>query len=233
MLCGGEALPRDPRIAAGGVGELWTCMVRPRPRSGPRAPGSPRPRADHRRRPDRQHRSSTSRSSRSAGPERRAGPAAHRRRRRRPGATSGRPHGRNSSRIRSARAGCTGTGDLGDGPPEGGLQVLGRIDHQVKLRGSAFELGEIESVLTKKAGLDAVAVILREDARPRAWWRIYVSKGRKSALRRHFGASRRRDARIHDTVGLVRLARVPASKLRAAARLTSAVNVGASEGVRT
>jgi len=55
------------------------------------------------------------------------------------------------------------TGDLARWLPDGGLQVLGRIDHQVKLRGFRIELGEIESVLTKKAQLSAAAVILRED----------------------------------------------------------------------
>jgi aryl carrier-like protein len=43
------------------------------------------------------------------------------------------------------------------------LQVLGRMDHHVKLRGFRIETGEIESVLTRKGGLSAVAVILRED----------------------------------------------------------------------
>jgi aryl carrier-like protein len=56
------------------------------------------------------------------------------------------------------------TGDSARWLPDGGLQVLGRIDHQVKLRGFRIELGEIEAVLTKKAELKAAAVILREDA---------------------------------------------------------------------
>jgi amino acid adenylation domain-containing protein len=55
------------------------------------------------------------------------------------------------------------SGDLARWLPDGGLQVLGRIDHQVKLRGFRIELGEIESVLTRKAQLSAAAVILRED----------------------------------------------------------------------
>jgi len=55
------------------------------------------------------------------------------------------------------------TGDLARWLPDGGLQVLGRIDHQIKLRGFRIELGEIETVLTKKAQLSAAAVILRED----------------------------------------------------------------------
>ena len=55
------------------------------------------------------------------------------------------------------------TGDLARWLPEGGLQVVGRIDHQVKLRGFRIELGEIEAVLVQKAQLNAAAVILRED----------------------------------------------------------------------
>jgi amino acid adenylation domain-containing protein len=55
------------------------------------------------------------------------------------------------------------TGDLARWLPDGSMQILGRIDHQIKLRGFRIELGEIESVLAKKAQLPAVAVILRED----------------------------------------------------------------------
>jgi amino acid adenylation domain-containing protein len=55
------------------------------------------------------------------------------------------------------------TGDAARWLADGRLQVLGRIDHQVKLRGFRIELGEIESVLVKEARLSAAAVILRED----------------------------------------------------------------------
>ena len=55
------------------------------------------------------------------------------------------------------------TGDLARWLPDGTLQVLGRIDHQVKVRGFRIELGEIEAVLTRKAGARAAAVLLRED----------------------------------------------------------------------
>jgi amino acid adenylation domain-containing protein len=56
------------------------------------------------------------------------------------------------------------TGDLARWLPDGGLQLLGRIDHQIKLRGFRIELGEIESVLTTKGRLAAATVLLREDA---------------------------------------------------------------------
>jgi amino acid adenylation domain-containing protein len=56
------------------------------------------------------------------------------------------------------------TGDLARWLPHGGVEVLGRIDHQIKLRGFRIELGEIESVLIQKAPVTAAAVVLREDA---------------------------------------------------------------------
>ncbi|HSS49943.1 MAG TPA: amino acid adenylation domain-containing protein [Thermoanaerobaculia bacterium] len=43
------------------------------------------------------------------------------------------------------------------------LEFLGRIDGQVKIRGFRVETGEIESVLTAHPGVQAAAVILRED----------------------------------------------------------------------
>ena len=55
------------------------------------------------------------------------------------------------------------TGDLAKWLPNGELQVLGRMDQQVKLRGFRIETAEIEAVLMRNGGLAAVAVILRED----------------------------------------------------------------------
>jgi len=55
------------------------------------------------------------------------------------------------------------TGDLARSRPDGSLQLLGRIDHQVKLRGYRIELGEIESALTDSPAVARAVVIARGD----------------------------------------------------------------------
>ncbi|TXK64468.1 amino acid adenylation domain-containing protein [Alkalisalibacterium limincola] len=53
------------------------------------------------------------------------------------------------------------TGDLGRWTPDGVVECLGRIDHQVKIRGNRIELGEIEARLRRHPGLrDCVASAL-------------------------------------------------------------------------
>ncbi len=56
------------------------------------------------------------------------------------------------------------TGDLARVTSDGQVQIIGRLDQQVKLRGFRIELGEIESVIRAKTGLTEVAVVVREDA---------------------------------------------------------------------
>jgi amino acid adenylation domain-containing protein len=55
------------------------------------------------------------------------------------------------------------TGDLVKRQRDGALVFLGRIDHQVKIRGIRVELGEIESVLSRHPGIDQVAVDVHTD----------------------------------------------------------------------
>lgn len=50
------------------------------------------------------------------------------------------------------------TGDLGTWTAEGNLEVVGRIDRQLKIRGFRVEPGEIEAVLAGHPGIAAVAV---------------------------------------------------------------------------
>ncbi|HEY9815190.1 MAG TPA: phosphopantetheine-binding protein, partial [Candidatus Obscuribacterales bacterium] len=56
------------------------------------------------------------------------------------------------------------TGDRARFRPDGSLEFLGRVDHQVKLRGYRVELGEIEAALRQYSTVQSAIAILREDA---------------------------------------------------------------------
>jgi amino acid adenylation domain-containing protein len=56
------------------------------------------------------------------------------------------------------------TGDLARYLPDGNVELLGRIDHQVKIRGHRVELGEIEALLNEHPGVRESVVLLREIA---------------------------------------------------------------------
>ncbi|PAK03398.1 hybrid non-ribosomal peptide synthetase/type I polyketide synthase [Burkholderia ubonensis] len=64
------------------------------------------------------------------------------------------------------------TGDLARYRADGNIEFLGRIDHQVKLRGLRIELGEIEATLASHPWVEAAVVALRgadDGARLVAW----------------------------------------------------------------
>jgi amino acid adenylation domain-containing protein len=55
------------------------------------------------------------------------------------------------------------TGDLVRYLPSGDIDFLGRIDHQIKMRGFRIEMGEIEAVLRQHGGVNETVVVVRED----------------------------------------------------------------------
>jgi amino acid adenylation domain-containing protein len=56
------------------------------------------------------------------------------------------------------------TGDLGCYLPNGEIKYLGRIDHQVKIRGIRIEIGEIEALINQYPAVTENVVIVREDS---------------------------------------------------------------------
>ncbi len=56
------------------------------------------------------------------------------------------------------------TGDLGRWLPDGTIEFLGRIDHQIKVRGFRVEPGEIEDMLNKHPAVQDAAVVAVADA---------------------------------------------------------------------
>jgi amino acid adenylation domain-containing protein len=56
------------------------------------------------------------------------------------------------------------TGDLARYQPDGTIVHLGRLDHQIKLRGLRIELGEIETALARYPAVRQAVVVAHEDA---------------------------------------------------------------------
>ena len=56
------------------------------------------------------------------------------------------------------------TGDLARHLPDGDIEYVGRIDHQVKLSGVRIELGEIEAAVVEHPSIREAVVLAREDA---------------------------------------------------------------------
>jgi len=55
------------------------------------------------------------------------------------------------------------TGDLVRSLPDGNIEFMGRVDHQIKIRGFRVELGEIEAALTQHPDVQESVVISQED----------------------------------------------------------------------
>jgi len=54
------------------------------------------------------------------------------------------------------------SGDYAKWLPDGDIVILGRTDHQIKLRGLRIELGEIENVMLRVAGMQKVVILIRK-----------------------------------------------------------------------
>ena len=66
------------------------------------------------------------------------------------------------------------TGDLARYRPGGTIEFLGRLDHQIKLRGFRIELSEIEATLNEYPQLEQSVVMVREDSADNPYLVAYV-----------------------------------------------------------
>lgn len=67
------------------------------------------------------------------------------------------------------------TGDQVRRRPDGALAFLGRLDHQVKIRGHRIELGEIEAVLAREAGVREAVVVACQAGAGEGWLQAFVT----------------------------------------------------------
>lgn len=75
------------------------------------------------------------------------------------------------------------TGDLGRILNDGNIEVIGRIDNQVKIRGMRIELGEIESRLIQSGLVKEAVVIAKEDKLNNKALFAYVVTDKQETLR--------------------------------------------------
>jgi amino acid adenylation domain-containing protein len=66
------------------------------------------------------------------------------------------------------------TGDIGRWLPNGEIECLGRVDHQVKIRGLRIELGEIENRLLQHEQVEKAVVVDREDRKGKKYLCAYI-----------------------------------------------------------
>ena len=77
------------------------------------------------------------------------------------------------------------TGDLARQRDDGTLEFLGRLDHQVKIRGHRIELGEIEAALLRYPGVEEAVVVARGAAGEARLLAYYGGSAEPDTLRQH------------------------------------------------
>ncbi|WP_306252748.1 non-ribosomal peptide synthetase [Parvularcula sp. IMCC14364] len=80
----------------------------------------------------------------------------------------------------AARIYCTG--DRAILLPDGRVEMRGRRDNQVKVRGHRIELGEVEEVLACHYALDAVAIAVRDDHHGEPMLAAYIVPGNRERV---------------------------------------------------
>lgn len=78
------------------------------------------------------------------------------------------------------------TGDLARYRDDGSIEFLGRIDHQVKIRGHRIELGEIEATLACHPAVSECAAVVHQSASDRPNLVAYVTTTGSSAAPSHW-----------------------------------------------
>ncbi|ASW55467.1 non-ribosomal peptide synthetase [Plantactinospora sp. KBS50] len=126
------------------------------------------------------------------------------------------------------------TGDLARRLPDGTLDLLGRVDHQVKLRGFRIELGEIEAVLAADDAVRQAVAVIREDRPGDRRLVAYVTgDADPAALRRRAAAALPDYMTPAAIVPLAELPSTPNGKLDRAALPAPDHCTGTPEAVRT
>ena len=70
------------------------------------------------------------------------------------------------------------TGDLARYWPDGSIEIVGRTDNQIKVRGNRVHLGEIEAVIAAQPGVRQAAVRAMKDEQGDTWLAAYVEPAR-------------------------------------------------------
>ncbi|MBE9065561.1 amino acid adenylation domain-containing protein [Leptolyngbya cf. ectocarpi LEGE 11479] len=77
------------------------------------------------------------------------------------------------------------TGDRGRFLPDGSLEVLGRLDSQLKIRGVRIQPGEIEAILNQDSDIDQSVVVARPDAKGENVLIAYLVPRHQTDIDRH------------------------------------------------